>query len=96
MNPRYPANSLCYHRASISVKPLGSSTLNSLPISYIGNINWVTSISRFIYLNKKCQKETVLTIEGTTNPAHADISINYPIWNKIQLGEEDLYSQISP
>lgn len=48
------------------------------------------------FLDKKCQKETVLTIEGTTNPAHADISINYPIWNKIQLGEEDLYSQISP
>nr|DAS25862.1 MAG TPA: hypothetical protein [Caudoviricetes sp.] len=31
MNPRYPANSLCYHRVSIPVKPLGSSTLNSLP-----------------------------------------------------------------
>lgn len=46
--------------------------------------------------NSKIQNKTVLTIEGITNPAHADISINYPIRNKIQLGEEDLYSQISP
>lgn len=48
------------------------------------------------YETLKYKSKTVLTIEGTTNPAHADISINYPIWNKIQLGEEDLYSQISP
>lgn len=48
------------------------------------------------YETLKYKSKTVLTIEGTTNPAHADISISYPIWNKIQLGEEDLYSQISP